>query len=347
MHLSCRWFYCLISDNLTLMNDRKLQHIELTNSSQAEFSPLSDLFYYEPLHGAHAKTVDLSVNFAGKKLSLPLWISSMTGGTGKAKHINNNLSKVAGNKQIGFGLGSCRPLLESDVFFDDFHLKHHTKDAPYWANLGVAQVSELLSQGRMNEINNLLKRLEVDGLIIHVNPLQEWMQPEGDVFVEDPLTTIKKTFDKINFPIIVKEVGQGMGPRSLKSLMELPLMAIEFAAYGGTNFTTLEKLRSIDAPEIHDSVTRIGHTALDMVEMTNKIIKENPSIKCQDFIISGGVREYLTGYYLMNKSLGNCVFGMASPFLNHADQGVDKLEDFVNEIEKGLQLANQYLSIRN
>ena len=329
------------------MNDRKLQHIELTNSSQAEQSPLSDMFYYEPLHGAHADTVDLSVRFVGKKLSLPLWISSMTGGTGKARHINNNLSQVAGKKQIGFALGSCRPLLDSDEYFDDFHLKKYTSEAPYWANLGVAQVSELLLQGRMDEINNLLKRLEVDGLIIHVNPLQEWMQPEGDQFVENPLATIKKTFDKISFPVIVKEVGQGMGPKSLKSLMELPLSAIEFAAYGGTNFTTLEKLRSTGALEIHDRVTRIGHTALEMVEMTNKIIKENPTISCQSFIISGGVRDYLTGYYLMNKSLGNCVFGMASPFLNHANEGVDKLVSFVSEIEKGLQLANQYLSVRN
>lgn len=329
------------------MSDRKLDHIQLTNSSQAIGAPISDLFYYEPLLSSHREDIDLSVEFLGKKLKLPLWISSMTGGTGAARHINNNLSKVAGKMGIGMGLGSCRPLLDSNEFLDDFNLKHNLGDYPFWANLGVAQVQECLDRGQKEQVIDIINKTNADGLIIHVNPLQEWMQPEGDQFTTAPINTIKDSLDVFDFPIIVKEVGQGMGIESLKSLMELPLSAIEFAAYGGTNFTTLEKSRAKGIDEIHTCITSVGHTALDMVEMSNQLINENKHLACQNFIISGGIRDYLTGYYLMEKSLGNCVFGMASPFLEKADLGEKELLDFVLDIEKGLKLASQFLRIRN
>jgi isopentenyl-diphosphate delta-isomerase len=118
-------------------------------------------------------------------------------------------------------------------------------DQPLYINLGIAQIEQLLNNNDSVRIKELINKLDADGLIIHVNPMQEWLQPEGDRFRQSPIDTIKRVIDIADFKIIVKEVGQGMGPASLKSLLALPLEAIDFAANGGTNFALLEILRFI------------------------------------------------------------------------------------------------------
>ncbi len=328
--------------------DRKLEHIELTDKSQTLHASIDDRFNYEPLLSAHPEKGEaMESTFLGKKMNFPLWISSMTGGTGKAGHINQNLSKVAGEFSIGMGLGSCRMLLESDEFFSDFDLRNNLGDSPFYANLGVAQVQECLDQGRIKQIEDLVSRLGVDGLIIHINPLQEWFQPEGDFLKVSPLKTISDFLKATDIPVVAKEVGQGMGPKSLFELMSMPIQAIEFAAFGGTNFAQLEILRNSKDLNLHSGLTRVGHTALNMVLETNKIIENaKAKIHCDNFIISGGVRTYLDGYHLTQLSKGNAVFGMASPFLKKADEGFEELHQYVTEVTKGLVFANKFLSVK-
>jgi len=330
---------------VTEKRDRKLEHIELTNKSQTLQDSLDERFHYEPLLSSHPQEDEcLPKEFLGKKMNFPLWISSMTGGTGKAAHINQNLSKVAGEFQIGMGLGSCRMLLESDEFFEDFNLRDRIGDAPFYANLGIAQVQELLDSGRIKEIDELASKLRVDGLMIHINPLQEWFQPEGDFIKVSALDTIKNFIKTSDVPVIAKEVGQGMGPQSLYELMKLPINAIEFAAYGGTNFSTLEMLRNSSDLELHTGLTNVGHTALNMVLETNNILENSgKEIQCSNFIISGGVRSYLDGYYLTQISKGNTVFGMASPFLSKADEGYESLREYVSQVSRGLVFASRFL----
>lgn len=289
----------------------------------------------------------MAMEFLGKKLKFPIWISSMTGGTGKARHINQNLSKVAGEFGLGMGLGSCRMLLDSEEFFEDFNLRAHMGDSPFYANLGVAQIQELLDRDEVSKIENIVKNLQADGLMIHINPLQEWFQPEGDIISVSPLETIKNFLELSSLRVIVKEVGQGMGPASLYELMKLPIDAIEFAAYGGTNFSQLEILRNSSDLSLHTGLTNVGHTALNMVLETNKILENSGSeIQCSNFIISGGVRTYLDGYFLTQLSKGNAVFGMASPFLSYADEGIDSLRDYVSQLCRGLSFANNFLTVK-
>ncbi len=329
------------------MSDRKLDHIRLTNDAQSNSGLINNSFDYEPLLSAH-RDLDISKDFLGKKIDAPLWISSMTGGTGEAAYINQNLSKVAGKHNIGLGLGSCRPLLTSNEFFEDFNLKANLNGAPFWANLGIAQIDELLTQSKVELVSGLCESLGVDGLIIHVNPLQEWFQPEGDRFLRSPIEIIEDFLNTSQIPVIVKEVGQGMGPRSLKRLMSLPIEAIEFAAFGGTNFSKLEMLRNEKISSVHECLANVGHNAMQMVEMSNKIILENEStIKCRNFIISGGIRDYLFGLELVQRSLGNCVFAMASPFLNYASKSEQELDQFVSEIIKGLKVASSFLHLKD
>jgi isopentenyl-diphosphate delta-isomerase len=329
---------------------RKKDHIELAFQSQIEDGKLDRRFYYEPLLSGHPKAGESNAfQFLGKTLRTPIWVSSMTGGTELAKTINQNLARACNEFGMGMGLGSCRSLLYSDENLADFDVRKIIGiELPLYANLGIAQLEQLIKRNELFIIDNLLNKLKADGLIIHVNPLQEWLQPEGDRFETAPIETIKSVLEHADFPIIVKEVGQGMGYESLKALFQLPLEAIDFAANGGTNFAKVELLRSDKTKqEIYSQLAFVGHSAEDMAEMTKQIIEElGDGLKCKQVIISGGIHNFLDGYYLINKLPLPCVYGQASGFLKHARGAYDELKDYVDAQVQGLELANAFLKLR-
>ncbi|HXH19451.1 MAG TPA: hypothetical protein VNJ07_10245 [Chitinophagales bacterium] len=328
-------------------SSRKKDHIELAFQSQLE-NHSDDRFYYEPLLSAHPHSLKPGT-FLGKKMKAPLWISSMTGGTELAFTINHNLARACREFGLGMGLGSCRILLEGDTYFRDFNLRPLLgDDRPFFANLGIAQVEQCISSKKINSIKELVMRLQADGLIIHVNPLQEWLQPEGDKITKPPIDTIRALLDKVNFKIIVKEVGQGMGPESLKALFQLPLAAIDFAAHGGTNFSKVELLRSDKHRQrLFSDVAHIGHSAAEMVNFTNNILNElGKKAHCREVIISGGVKTFLDGYYLISKLKCPSVYGQGSAFLEPARISYARLYQFIEAQIKGLELASAYLKVR-
>lgn len=330
--------------------DRKRDHIELAFQSQVEAQGLDNRFYYEPLLSGHPQDGSWpSVSFLGKKLRAPIWVSSMTGGTELANTINHNLARACKDFGIGMGLGSCRSLLYDDTFLKDFDVRSEIgDDLPLFANLGVAQVETLIQKRQLDKINTLVNKLRADGLIIHVNPLQEWLQPEGDRFAASPLATIEQVLNKLDVPIIVKEVGQGMGKASLKALLQLPLAAIDFAANGGTNFAKLELLRSTPQKQhIYSALAFVGHSAEEMTMMVNELVKElGDELACRQIIISGGVRSFLDGYYLINKSTLPAIYGQASGFLKHARGSYEALAEYVEAQVQGLELARAFLRVR-
>lgn len=329
---------------------RKQDHIELAFRSQILSGELDSRFYYEPILSAHPKANSLSsFSFLDKEMKVPIWVSSMTGGTEKASAINHNLARACGQFGMGMGLGSCRSLLYSNERLGDFDVRHLMGDeVPLYANLGVAQIEQLLDEKEEERINELVFKLKADGLIIHVNPLQEWLQPEGDLIKYPPIETIQRVLDSFEGKIIVKEVGQGMGYESLKTLFQLPLEAIDFAASGGTNFAKLELLRSDEQQQtIYDVLAKIGHSAVEMVGFCNAIFEElGAARKCSQVIISGGVRDFLDGYYLMNKLNTTSVYGQASGFLRHAQGDYQILEKYVQDQIRGLELAQAMLKVR-
>jgi isopentenyl-diphosphate delta-isomerase len=324
--------------------DRKFEHIALANKSQINNSLINELFDYEPLFGVHPKELDLSISFLNKTMNAPLWISSMTGGTGSAKIINQNLATVAGEFGLGMGLGSCRPLLDNSKDFEDFNLRQYIgDDSPFFANLGIAQLEELIEQNKVSSITEMLNRLRADGLIVHVNPLQEWYQPEGDRYHKSPLETISALIEA-DIPLVVKEVGQGFGPRSIKKLLELPIAGLELSGFGGTNFSKLEKLRETDnnlaRPE---DIMFVGHTALEMINNINIFQKElNSKCLCRNIIISGGISNTLEGYWLNEKLELPSVTGRAKAYLDHATN-IDDLRSFIKGQIDTLKMAKCFL----
>lgn len=334
---------------MTTIDKRKTDHILLTEKAQFGASLADSRFYYEPLLGSHQTNTSLELNFLGKKMQNPLWISSMTGGTGQARHINLNLAQAANEFGFGMGLGSCRPLLENDQYFNDFNLRPILgKNLPFFANLGIVQIDELLIRGQVSKLVDVLGRLDVDGLIIHLNPMQELFQPEGDFLPRPSLEVIQDFLEIYKGKIIVKEVGQGMGPESLKLLMKMPISAIEFGALGGTNFSKLEMLRDKDDVKTGLApLSFVGHTALEMVGFVNSILENEKDILCQEFIISGGVKNFLDGHYLLSQINANAVYGQARSFLTYANEDYDKLKYYCKQQVDGLKMASQFLRVRS
>lgn len=311
----------------------------MATKAQTHASSVDSRFDYEPLFFAHPKTEKSPLTFLGKDLDYPFWVSSMTGGTEKAFTINQNLAKLCGKYKLGMGLGSCRSLLNSDDRLKDFAVRSLTH-SPLYANLGIAQVEEMIEENSENKIHEMVRKLEADGLIIHLNPLQEWFQPEGDRYTRAPIETLKYFLDKVTYPVIVKEVGHGLGPKSLAALLKLNIKAIEFGAFGGTNFTLLESMRredtAVKAPFIH-----VGHTAMEMVQILNALPKND-----KEFIISGGIKNVLDGYELMETLKAPAVIGMAHPFLLPALEGFEKLETYFLDLKEAYLTAKGLLKVK-
>lgn len=327
--------------------ERKQSHLDLAFASQN--GVVDQRFYYEPMISGHSNgEEDLSFKLGEKTMSYPIWISSMTGGSSKAGAINKMLAKTAGKYGLGMGLGSCRMILEDSTYFEDFNLRPILGDAvPFYANVGIAQIERLIEKNQTGKLKDLVLKLSADGLIVHVNPLQEWLQPEGDLITKSPLETIKRMLNDFDLPVIVKEVGQGFGPESMRELLKLPILAVDFAANGGTNFAKLELIRNERLRDSYTDVVSLGHDANEMVNYLNQLVTEmGDERNCGQVIISGGVKNFLDGYYLTQKSDLPAVYGQAAPFLKYANESQDALDEFVEFEIKGLRMANKFLKVK-
>lgn len=320
------------------IKSRKQDHIDLAAKSVVTAEMRSTKLDYEPLFGVHPTGEMKEISFLCKTLKAPLWISSMTGGSTEAGSINKRLAKIAGEFGLGMGLGSCRAFLEDPSTFDDFNLRPLLgDDVPFFANIGIAQLETMLSKGEEEKLAAMVDKLCADGIVLHINPLQEWLQPEGDRYQRPVIETLQEYFEKVQLKTIVKEVGQGIGPRSLKALMDMPVDCIEFAALGGTNFSKLEIQRG--DRDFWSSLAHVGHTAEEMVESINSINSETE----KEFIISGGVQDFLHAYELMSTLEPKSIVGMAGAFLRPARESEEALRTFTQNFISGLQMAEQWL----
>ena len=331
------------------MNDRKKDHINQAFNARVDKDAADKRFNYEPLLSAHPTGRPAHFSFAGKTMRLPLWISSMTGGTPQAGNINRNLARACNEFGLGMGVGSCRVLLEDERHLPDFDLRHIVGGAsPFYANLGIAQLEQLLEKKAVDKISRLIALLKADGIIIHINPFQEAFQPEGEIIKRPPIDTLQEFLEITNQRVIVKEVGQGMGPESINQLLHLPIEAIEFGALGGTNFTLLELLRSQEKElKAFEAFGRIGHTAEEMTKLINEIVSKSNTYKCKQVIISGGITNILDGFHLQQMSQLKAVVGMGSTLLKAASGEYEELRNYLQQVERSYQLASTYLKIRN
>ncbi|MBE0647122.1 MAG: type 2 isopentenyl-diphosphate Delta-isomerase [Bacteroidales bacterium] len=331
------------------MEQRKTDHIQLAFSSRVADIYSDNRFSYEPLLGSYAQGEIKPFPFLGKTFRVPIWVSSMTGGSRFARHINANLARACREFGMGMGLGSCRILLEDKSCFDDFNVRDILgPDQPLYANIGIVQLEEMLEDNSVDRLSELVASLRADGLIIHVNPIQEWLQREGQILKHPAIDSIEQLLSLTEVKIIVKEVGQGMGAESIKRLLRLPLEAIELAAFGGTNFAKVELSRGTPQnQDRYEPLTYVGHHALDMVETINICVDSGEQVSCRQLIVSGGIRSFLDGYYFISKSKLPSIYGQASKLLHYAMDDYQDLESYLTDQVNGLKFARAFLRIRN
>ncbi|MDY7024483.1 MAG: type 2 isopentenyl-diphosphate Delta-isomerase, partial [Cyanobacteriota bacterium] len=239
---------------------RKADHLRICLEEDVQFRQQTNgleryRFTHCCLPELNRNEIDLTTAFLGKTLRTPLLISSMTGGTAQAKLINQRLAKAAQHFKIAMGVGSQRIAVENPQLSDTFSVRSLAPDILLFANLGAVQLN--YSYG-LEQCQRVVETLEADALILHLNPLQECIQTEGDTNFRGLLDKIATLCSKLSVPVIVKEVGNGISATMAQRLREAGVDAIDVAGAGGTSWAKIEGERATDPRQ-----RRLGETFAD------------------------------------------------------------------------------------
>ncbi|ADB62974.1 isopentenyl-diphosphate delta-isomerase, type 2 (plasmid) [Haloterrigena turkmenica DSM 5511] len=317
--------------------DRKDDHIRIVQERDVETTGtgFEDVqLVHEALPELHYDAIDTSVEFLDHELSAPIFIESMTGGHQNTTEINRALARAAGETGIAMGLGSQRAGLELD---DNGVLESYTvvrdaaPDAFIYGNLGAAQLREY----DLETVERAVEMIEADALAVHLNFLQEAVQPEGDVDGRDCLAAIKRVVEDLSVPIIVKETGNGISGETARKLSEVGVDAIDVAGKGGTTWSGIEAYRAAaaNAPRQKRIGALFREWGIPTAASTTECVAEHDCV-----IASGGVR---TGLDVAKAiALGALAGGLAKPFLNPATNGsdavIERVEDLIAELRTAM-----------
>ncbi len=238
-----------MKDNPDSTSSRKKEHIELSLTDKAAFKNKTNGFeYYDFIHYAITEvdigSINFNSTFLGKKIAYPFLISCMTGGTAKAENINARLAIAANNLNIPLGVGSQRQALENKDYHTTYKvIRKNAPSIPILGNIGAAQLVKMKST---DPINFLAELVEADAMVVHVNPLQELVQKEGEPEFTGLLKKLEKLVKQVKVPIIVKEVGAGISDKAAKKLLDCGVRGIDVAGAGGTSWAGIEILRNKD-----------------------------------------------------------------------------------------------------
>ena len=233
--------------SITDTSKRKKEHIDLCLTDKVGFRKKTNGFNkYEFIHNAITE-VDISkitfkTKLFSKKINYPFLISCMTGGTEEAENINQRLAEIAEELKIPIGVGSQRQALENKDHHNSYKVIRKTaKSVPVLGNIGAAQ---LVQSNNLNNILTLIDMLEADVFVVHLNPLQELLQKEGEPYFVGLHNKIEKLVKKSDVPIFIKEVGSGISGEAAKKLLNIGVKGIDVAGAGGTSWAGVELLRN-------------------------------------------------------------------------------------------------------
>jgi isopentenyl-diphosphate delta-isomerase len=307
---------------------RKADHIRISleedvNAKGAASGFDQFRFLHRALPELDLDQVDPGTTLFGRELHAPILISSMTGGTDTAQRINQRLATVAQSFRLAIGLGSGRVLLEHPELLPTFTIRHLAPDVPIFANIGAVQLNRGVTA---EQCRWLCDRLEADALILHFNPLQEALQPEGDTCFANLLDKVRVLAAELGRPVIAKEVGWGMAPDVAEALLDAGVSAIDVAGAGGTSWSEVERYRIAEPWRARAAAAFAGWgiPTADALQLARRA--------APDALIfaSGGIRSGLD----MAKAiaLGADLVGMAAPFLKAANESEAAAADLAREM---------------
>ncbi|RJQ40089.1 MAG: type 2 isopentenyl-diphosphate Delta-isomerase [Anaerolineaceae bacterium] len=321
------------------MNEKKIykrkdDHIQINSEKDVSSSLSTGLenFYFD--HQALPEfdliQVDTTTEIFHKTQRAPIFISSMVGGTQDSLELNLRFARTAQEFGIGMGLGSQRIGLQHPGQMRFFNLRSQAPDILLFANIGAIQLNNSVTP---DDCKKLVDQTGADGLILHLNPLQEALQPEGDTNFSGLLKKIETLCHHLDIPVVIKEVGWGISARTARQLEGTGIAAIDVAGAGGTSWAEVEKYRleSESARNIAASFRDWGiSTAQSIVN-----VKEN----------TVGMRIFASGGLSSGVDVAKCLAlgadycGFAGKFFKAAVDSEESLRETVLEIIKELQIC--------
>jgi isopentenyl-diphosphate Delta-isomerase len=317
--------------DIEIIKQRKRDGIEIPLNNDVQAKTTSTyLEYVKLIHNALPELdydeIDISTTFLKRKFSAPIIIDSMTGGAPEAAKINGRLGELAEKYGFAMGLGSQRAGLESKELAETYSIARENAPSAFLiANIGGAQLAKGLT---IDNIKKIIDMIQADALIIHLNPLQELIQPEGEPKYKGVFSKISEISGALDVPVIVKEVGAGISKEVAVKLEVAGVSAINVAGAGGTSWAGVEKLRA--EASNNDLKIHLGEIFWDWgIPTATSLIEVKKTVKVP-IIASGGLRNGME----MAKCivLGASMCAMAYPFLLKAAESKEQLFNFADTV---------------
>jgi len=319
--------YAVTMDRARLAT-RKLRHIDACLTGPVEYVGVTTGFEryrlpYNALTQTSLSTIDLGTRFLGAELRAPVLVGAMTGGAELSRTINRNLAEAAQKLGIGMMLGSQRIMLDNDAAARSFEVRELAPDVLLIGNIGLAQ----LSDAAIPKLAAALERVGADALAVHTNPLQEAMQDNGDTDFSGSLDRLRRVAEELPCPVLVKEVGHGIGAEAAEKLRGLPIAAVDVAGAGGTSWARVEQL-------VRYGEVRYPAIAEWGVPTAQALQEVRATLPGMPLVASGGIRTGMDAAKAL--ALGANVVALARPLLAPAIESpaaaLDALEGFVEEL---------------
>lgn len=306
-------------------DQRKLEHLDICLHQDVRSGITSGLEYYRLVHCAAPEMaladVDLTTRFCGHTLAAPILISAMTGGTQAAQQINKRLAQAAQQFGLAMGIGSQRSVLEDPSLLPTYQVRDVAPDILLFANLGAVQLNYGYGPA---ECLRAVEYVGADALVLHLNPLQEALQPNGNTNFGALVDRIGEICAILPVPVIVKEVGWGISVTTASALIQAGVAALDIAGAGGTSWSQVERQRCTTRAEkeVAAAFTNWGIPTAEALMSIRHSLPDTP------LIASGGLTNGVEMALVL--ALGADVAGMALPLLAPA---VSSLVDLVEQIE--------------
>jgi isopentenyl-diphosphate delta-isomerase len=310
------------------METRKRRHIDVCLSEAVDYQTVTTgleryRLPYNALTQTNLGNVDLATDFLGARLRAPVLIGSMTGGAELSGTINRNLAVAAQQLGIGMMLGSQRIMLDNDSASTSFSVRDVAPDVLLIGNIGLAQLDELM----VPDLVKALDHVGANALAVHTNPLQEAMQHEGDTDFSGSVARLRDIAGSIDYPVILKEVGHGIGAAAAAELVDCPIAAVDVAGAGGTSWARVEQY-------VRYGEIRYPALAEWGIPTAEAVLEVRHTLPDVSIVASGGIRTGMDAATAL--AMGADAVAVARPLLAPAiespDAVVDWLQRFIDEL---------------